>query len=71
MYANRSSRLYLFDEISESQASIMNFKVLQKLEEVLSRLLAVEENQVKLQLEVDARLAEFKQNRDRSHTPPS
>ena len=32
--------------------------------------LAVEQNQVKLQLEVDARLAEFEQNRDWSPTPP-
>ena len=66
----RSGRSYQFNEISESQAAIMNSEVLQKLEEVLSRLLTVEQNQVKLQLEVDARLAEFEQNRDRPPTPP-
>jgi len=32
----------ILDEISESQAAIMNSEVLQMLEEVLSRLLAVE-----------------------------
>jgi len=55
----RSGRPYLLDEISESQAAIMNSKVLHKLEEVMSRLLTVEQNQVKLQLKVDTRLTEF------------
>ena len=48
----------------------MNSEVLQELEEVLSRLLAVEQNKVKLQLEMDTRLAEFEQNHDRPPTPP-
>ena len=66
----RNSKSYLLDEISESKAAIMNSEVLQKLEEVLSRFLVVEQNQVKLQLEVDARLVEFEQNRARPPTPP-
>ena len=48
----------------------MNFEVLQKLKDVLSHLLSVEQNQVKLQLEVDDRLVEFERNRDRLPTPP-
>ena len=60
----RSSRPYLFDEISESQTANMTSEVIQKLEEVIGRLITVEHNQIKHQLEIDARLAEFEKNHD-------
>ena len=59
----RSGRPYLLDEISESQIVNMNSEILQKLEEVIGHLITVEHNQIKYQLEIDARLAEFEKNR--------
>ena len=43
----------------------MNSDILQKLE-VMSHLLTIEHIQIKHQLEIDARLAEFEQNRERT-----
>ena len=45
----------------------MNFKILQKLE-VMGHLLTIEHNQIKHQLEIDAQLAEFKQNCEQTPT---
>ena len=44
----------------------MDSEFFQKLEE---HLLTIKHNQIKYQLEIDAQLAEFEQNRERSPTP--
>jgi len=49
----RNGRLYLLDKISGFQTANMNSKVLQKLKEVQGRLLTLEHNQIKHQLEID------------------
>ena len=64
-----SDRPYLFDEFSKFQTANKNSEVLQQLEEVLGHLITIEHNQLKYQLEIDARLDEFEQNHDQSPTP--
>jgi len=63
----RSSRPFLLGETSKSQNANMNSDILQKLE-VMSHLLTIEHIQIKHQLEIDARLAEFEQNREQTPT---
>ena len=43
----RSGKPYLLDEISESQTANMTSEVIQEPEEVISRLITVEHNQLK------------------------